>query len=151
LMRGASTLLPHVSEISFPIQKCVEFGRLGELDLVDPAGTLGVFIDESRLPPPFANTPVKHRPTIAAAYHHRSCDIDRCVYEAQRSPLAFRAENKNSNLIAAYLPISIPITEVPELSLRDMGMLLIFGAPCQLRLLAGPSTAGPSYWRTRRD
>jgi len=45
-MRGASTLLPHVSEISFPIQKRVEFGRLGELDLVDPAGTLGVFIDE---------------------------------------------------------------------------------------------------------
>src|SRR5262249_61544131 len=46
LMRGASTLLPHVSEISFAIQKRVEFGRLGELDLVDPAGALGVFIDE---------------------------------------------------------------------------------------------------------
>src|SRR6266576_3228974 len=46
LMRGASTLLPHVSEISFPIQKRVEFGRFGELDLVDPAGTLGVFIDK---------------------------------------------------------------------------------------------------------
>jgi hypothetical protein len=45
-MRGASTLLPHVSEITFPIQKRVEFGRLGELDLVDPAGALGVFIDE---------------------------------------------------------------------------------------------------------
>ena len=45
-MRGASTLLPHVSEISFPIQKRIEFGRLGELDLVDPAGALGVFIDE---------------------------------------------------------------------------------------------------------
>ena len=46
IMRGASTLLPHVSEISFPIQKRIEFGRLGELDLVDPAGALGVFIDE---------------------------------------------------------------------------------------------------------
>jgi len=45
-MRGASTLLPHVGEISFPIQKRVEFGRLGELDLVDPAGALGVLIDE---------------------------------------------------------------------------------------------------------
>src|SRR5215471_1725772 len=45
-MRGASTLLPYESEISFPIQECVEFGRLGELDLVDPAGTLGVFIDK---------------------------------------------------------------------------------------------------------
>jgi hypothetical protein len=45
-MRGASTLLPHVSEISFPIQKRVEFGRFGELELVDPAGALGVFIDE---------------------------------------------------------------------------------------------------------
>src|SRR3984893_11569308 len=45
-MCGASTLLPHVSEISFPIQKRIEFGRLGELDLVDPAGALGVFIDE---------------------------------------------------------------------------------------------------------
>jgi hypothetical protein len=45
-MRGASTLLPHVSEISFPIQKRVEFGGLGERDLVDPAGALGVFIDE---------------------------------------------------------------------------------------------------------
>src|SRR5712671_1793047 len=45
-MRGASTLLSHVSEISFPIQKRIEFGRLGELDLVDPAGALGVFIDE---------------------------------------------------------------------------------------------------------
>src|SRR5262245_46259501 len=46
LMRGASTLVPHVSEISFPVQKRVEFGRVGELDLVDPAGALGVFIDE---------------------------------------------------------------------------------------------------------
>src|SRR5580704_18059448 len=45
-MRGASTLLPHVSEISFPIQKRIEFGRLGELDLVGPADALGVFIDE---------------------------------------------------------------------------------------------------------
>jgi len=45
-MAGASTLLLHVSEISFPIQKRSEFGRLGELDLVDPAGALGVFIDE---------------------------------------------------------------------------------------------------------
>ena len=48
-MAGASTLLPHVSEISFPIQKRIEFGRLGELDLVDPAGTLGVLIDKFRL------------------------------------------------------------------------------------------------------
>ena len=39
-------MLPHVSEISFPIQKRIEFGRLGELDLVGPAGALGVFIDE---------------------------------------------------------------------------------------------------------
>src|SRR5215471_10583564 len=45
-MGGASTLLLHVSEISFPIQKRIEFGRLCELDLVDPAGALGVFIDE---------------------------------------------------------------------------------------------------------
>ena len=45
-MRGASTLILHVSEISFPIQKRVEFGRLGELDLIDPAGAFGVFIDE---------------------------------------------------------------------------------------------------------
>ena len=45
-MRDASTLLPHVSEISFPIQQRVEFGRLGELDLVDPASALGVFINE---------------------------------------------------------------------------------------------------------
>src|SRR5260370_37641970 len=45
-MRGATTLLPHMSEISFAIQKRIEFGRLGELDLVDPAGALGVFIDE---------------------------------------------------------------------------------------------------------
>jgi hypothetical protein len=45
-MRGASTLLPYESEISFPVQERVEFGRLGELDLVDPAGTLGVFIDK---------------------------------------------------------------------------------------------------------
>jgi hypothetical protein len=30
-MGGASTFLPHVSEISFPIQKRIEFGRLGEL------------------------------------------------------------------------------------------------------------------------
>jgi hypothetical protein len=45
-MRGASTLLPHVGEISFPIQKRVEFGRLSKLDLIDPAAALGVFIDE---------------------------------------------------------------------------------------------------------
>jgi hypothetical protein len=38
-----------LSEISFPIQKRVEFGRLGELDLVDPASALGVFINEFRL------------------------------------------------------------------------------------------------------
>jgi hypothetical protein len=48
-MRGASTLLLHVSEISFPIQKRVEFGRLGEFDLIDPAGAFGVFIDECGL------------------------------------------------------------------------------------------------------
>ena len=42
-------MLPYESEISFPIQQRVEFGRLGELDLVDPAGTLGVFIDKFRL------------------------------------------------------------------------------------------------------
>ena len=48
-MRGASTLLLQVSEISFPIQKRVEFGRLGELDLIDPAGAFGVFIDECGL------------------------------------------------------------------------------------------------------
>ena len=48
-MAGASTLLPHVSEISFPIQKRIEFGRLGELDLIDPAGTFGVFIDKCGL------------------------------------------------------------------------------------------------------
>ena len=39
-------MLLHVSEVSFPIQKRIEFGRLGELDLVDPAGALGVLIDE---------------------------------------------------------------------------------------------------------
>jgi hypothetical protein len=48
-MRRASTLLPHVGEISVSIQKRVELGRLGELDLVDPAGDFGVFIDELRL------------------------------------------------------------------------------------------------------
>jgi hypothetical protein len=41
-MRGASNLTP----ARFPIQKRIEFGRLGELDLVDPAGALSVFIDE---------------------------------------------------------------------------------------------------------
>ena len=45
-------MLSHVSEISFPIQKRIEFGRLGELDLVDPAGALGVFIDELGLADP---------------------------------------------------------------------------------------------------
>jgi hypothetical protein len=45
-MCGASTLLPHVSEINLPIQRRVEFARLGELDFVDPAG---VFVDEFRL------------------------------------------------------------------------------------------------------
>jgi hypothetical protein len=45
-MRDASTLLPHVSEISLPIQQRVEFGRLDELDLVDLAGALGVLIDK---------------------------------------------------------------------------------------------------------
>jgi hypothetical protein len=39
-------MLTHISEISFPIQQRVEFRRLGELDLVDPAGALGVFIDK---------------------------------------------------------------------------------------------------------
>jgi hypothetical protein len=43
-------LAPHVSEISIPIQKSIELGRLGELDLLDPAGTLGVFIGSSGLP-----------------------------------------------------------------------------------------------------
>ena len=40
MTRGVSTLLPYDSEISFPIQERVEFGRLGELDLVDPVGAL---------------------------------------------------------------------------------------------------------------
>jgi len=43
-MHGTSALLTHVSEISFPIQQRVELGRLGELDLADPAGALGDFI-----------------------------------------------------------------------------------------------------------
>src|SRR5262249_48931785 len=48
LMRCASTLflLPYESEISVPIQKRVQFGRFGELDLIDPASALGVSIDE---------------------------------------------------------------------------------------------------------
>ena len=45
-MRGTLPLLSHVSEISFAIEQRVEFRRLGELDLVDPAGALGVFIDK---------------------------------------------------------------------------------------------------------
>jgi hypothetical protein len=47
-MRGTSNLLSHTSEISFPIQQHVEFGRLGELDFVDPAGAFGVFIAGQR-------------------------------------------------------------------------------------------------------
>src|SRR5262249_10835840 len=34
---------------------------------------------QAHLPPHFANTPVKRRPTIAAASHERSCDVDRRV------------------------------------------------------------------------
>jgi hypothetical protein len=49
MMRATSTLLPHISEVTFLIQQRVEFGRLGELDLVDPAGALGVFVDNSGL------------------------------------------------------------------------------------------------------
>lgn len=48
-MRGA-TLVPHVSEISFPIQKRVEFRRLGELDVVDPAGASASSFVSSGLP-----------------------------------------------------------------------------------------------------
>jgi len=48
-MRGASTLLPHVGEISFAIQKRVEFRGLGELDLIHTASTFGVFLDECGL------------------------------------------------------------------------------------------------------
>src|SRR5262245_41770416 len=60
---------------------------------------------QARLLPPFANTPVKRRPTIAAASHERSCDVDRRVLTKRGDrPLAFRAA---SNLIAAKLPISI--------------------------------------------
>jgi hypothetical protein len=39
-------LLPRVSEICLPIQKHVEFERLGDFDFEDPAGTLSVLIDE---------------------------------------------------------------------------------------------------------
>jgi len=35
------------------------------------------------------------------------------------------------------LPISIPSTAIPALSLGDMACSLVFGAPCQFRLLAG--------------
>jgi hypothetical protein len=91
---------------------------------------------QAHLPPRFANTPVKPRPTIAAASHERSCDVDRRVLTKRGDrPLAFRAD---ANLIAAELPISIPITAIPALSLGDMACSLIFAAPCQLRLLAGP-------------
>jgi hypothetical protein len=41
-----AAILPHLSEISFTIQRRLEFGRLGELDVVDPASALGVCIDE---------------------------------------------------------------------------------------------------------
>src|SRR5580704_12297872 len=36
-----------------------------------------------------------------------------------------------------FLPISMPITAIAVLDVRDMGALLVFGAPCQLSLLAG--------------
>jgi hypothetical protein len=73
-MRGASTLLPDVSEISFPIQKRVEFGRLGELDLVDPASALGVFIDEFRL----ADQRLVYTKDFAANGRIEvACDLDR--------------------------------------------------------------------------
>src|SRR6266700_520348 len=98
---------------------------------------------QAHLPPPFANTPVKPRPTIAAASHERSCDVDRRVITKRGDrPLAFRAD---SNLIAAELPISaIPITAI-QLSLCDMACSSC--ASCQLRLLEGPERGRTSAAR----
>jgi len=36
-----------------------------------------------------------------------------------------------------FLPISMPITAIAVLDVLRHGVLLVFGAPCQLRLLAG--------------
>src|ERR1700738_4494595 len=36
-----------------------------------------------------------------------------------------------------FLPISMPITAIAVLGVLRHGVLLVFGAPCQLRLLAG--------------
>src|ERR1700692_3547306 len=36
-----------------------------------------------------------------------------------------------------FLPISMPITAIAVLAVSDMACSLVFGAPCQLRLLAG--------------
>src|SRR5262245_66208913 len=44
-----------------------------------------------------------------------------------------------------FLPISIPITVIVLLRLWDIGVLLVFGAPCQIRGWRGRSTAGPSH------
>jgi hypothetical protein len=44
-----------------------------------------------------------------------------------------------------FLPISIQITVSVLLRLWDMGVLLVFGAPCQIRRWRGRSTAGPSH------
>src|SRR5499427_3054477 len=82
-MGGASTLLPHVSEISFPIQKRIEFGRLGELDLVDPAGALSVFIDELGL----AGERLVYAKNFAAYGRIEvACGLDR-LDNADRAPL----------------------------------------------------------------
>src|SRR5262249_6647015 len=52
---------------------------------------------QAHLPPPFANTPVKRRPTIAAASHKRSCDVDRrALTKSGDRPLAFTAHSHHS-------------------------------------------------------
>ncbi len=42
----------------------------------------------------------------------------------------------------------MPITAIALLRLWDMGVLRVFGAPCQIRYWRDRSTAGPSHYLT---
>ena len=63
---------------------------------------------QARLPPPFANTPVKPRPTIVAASHERGCDVDRRVLIVGAMP-RYRCAVKIDFGIMPWIPL-VPST-----------------------------------------
>src|SRR5262249_11044071 len=125
-MGDASTLLLHVSEIRFPIQKRFEFGRLGELDLVDPAGALGILIDELGL----ADQRLVYTKDFAAyARIEVACGLDRLDNADRAALLHLLADVRevNTGSVAELFLSVVCYSNGPDTALEDdiLGILAV--------------------------